>query len=191
MAMRLLSIVFNRIFRDGHLAVVDHAGATHHFGEREKPPLTIRLHDATVGKEIALNPALKVGEAYMDGRLTVEDGAAIADFLDLALRNLGMGHGGGHLEWLAKMRLMVRRWAQRNTRTRAKRNVAHHYDLSGKLYDLFLDTDKQYSCAFFETPGDSLETAQKQKKDRVAAKLALKPGMRVLDIGSGWGGLGL
>ncbi len=189
--MHLLSIFFKRLVREGHLAVIDAEGETHHFGEREKPPLTIKLHDRRVAREIALNPALKAGEAYMDGRMTVEGGATIADFLDLTLRNIGMNSVGGLLAWLTKARYLLRRWAQWNTRSRARHNVAHHYDLSGKLYDLFLDTDKQYSCAFFETPHDSLETAQKQKKQRIAAKLALKPGMSVLDVGSGWGGLAL
>jgi cyclopropane-fatty-acyl-phospholipid synthase len=107
------------------------------------------------------------------------------------LRNIGLSSGGGHLDWLANARFAFRKLMQLNTQRRAKRNVAHHYDLSGKLYDLFLDTDKQYSCAFFEKPDDSLEQAQRQKKDRIAAKLALEPGMSVLDIGSGWGGLAL
>lgn len=189
--MRMLSTIFSRIVREGHLAVIDAGGTTHHFGEREKPPVTIRLRDHRVASEMALNPALKVGEAYMDGRFTVEGGDTIADFLELMLRNLGLSNGSGHMLLMARLRQVWRRWAQWNTHARAKRNVAHHYDLSGKLYDLFLDIDKQYSCAFFESPTDTLETAQRHKKQRIAAKLALQPGMKVLDIGSGWGGLAL
>jgi cyclopropane-fatty-acyl-phospholipid synthase len=189
--MRMLSAIFRRIVREGHLAVIDADGKAHHFGQFEKPPVTIRLRDHRVANDIAFNPALKVGEAYMDGRFTVEGGDTIADFLELMLCNLGLGHGGGHLLLLAKLRQTWRRWAQWNTHVKAKRNVAHHYDLSGKLYDLFLDTDKQYSCAFFESPTDTLEAAQRHKKQRIAAKLALQPGMKVLDIGSGWGGLAL
>lgn len=189
--MRMLSTIFARIVRDGHLAVIDVGGKTHHFGEIEKPPVTIRLRDAQVANEMAFNPALKVGEAYVDGRFTVEGGDTIADFLELMLRNLGLGHGGGHLKFMAGLRQLWRGVEQWNTRARSKRNVAHHYDLSGKLYDLFLDTDKQYSCAFFESPSDTLEAAQRHKKQRIAAKLALSPGMKVLDIGSGWGGLAL
>jgi cyclopropane-fatty-acyl-phospholipid synthase len=180
-----------RVVRHGHLAIIDAKGATHHFGETSKPALTIKLHDRRAATEIALHPQLKFGEAYMDGRLTVEDGATIAGVMDLLQSNLGLGMGGGHVAWLAKAGNLAQRLLARNSHSRARRNVAHHYDLSGKLYDLFLDSDKQYSCAFYETPDDTLETAQTNKKKRIAAKLAIKPGMRVLDIGSGWGGLAL
>ena len=189
--MRLLSAIMRRIVRDGHLAIIDAKGVTHNFGETDKPAVTIALHDSKVALELALNPQLKFGEAYMEGRFTVEDGGTIADFLDLMQRNLGIGFGGGHLEWIAKAHGAARRALSHNSLQRARRNVAHHYDLSSKLYDLFLDSDKQYSCAFYETPNDTLEAAQTNKKRRIAAKLALRPGQRVLDIGSGWGGMGL
>jgi cyclopropane-fatty-acyl-phospholipid synthase len=189
--MRLLAPILRRVIRHGHLAVVDVKGVTHHFGETDKPVLTIAMHDTRVATEIALHPQLKFGEAFMDGRFTIEDGARIGDLLDLMQRNLGLGVGGGHIAWLAKAGSIAQRFLTRNSRTRSRQNVAHHYDLSSKLYDLFLDSDKQYSCAFFETPDDTLEQAQTNKKRRLAAKLALKPGMKVLDIGSGWGGLAL
>lgn len=189
--MRLLSPMLQRVVRQGHLAVVDCKGVTHHFGERDKPPVTIAFHDMRVSMELALHPQLKFGEAYVDGRLSVEGGTTIGDVLDLIQSNLGLGFGGGHITWLANAGMVAQRLLSRNSRSRSQRNVAHHYDLSGKLYDLFLDSDKQYSCAFYETPDDTLETAQSNKKKRLAAKLALKPGMRVLDIGSGWGGLAL
>lgn len=189
--MRLLSAIMRRIVRQGHLAVIDAKGVTHHFGEQDKPAVAIALHDRRVANEIALHPQLKFGEAYVDGRMTVEGGATIADVLDLLQSNLGMGLGGGHIDWLAKASNVAQRFLSRNSLRRARRNVAHHYDLSGKLYDLFLDSNKQYSCAFYETPDDTLEAAQTNKKKRIAAKLALQPGMRVLDVGSGWGGLGL
>ncbi|MBI1209966.1 MAG: methyltransferase domain-containing protein [Alphaproteobacteria bacterium] len=187
--MRLLSTILRRVITQGHLAVIDASGSTHHFGEQNKPPVTIKFHDRRIAAEIALHPQLKFGEAYMDGRLTVENGATIADVMDLLQSNLGLGVGGGHMAWIAKASNIASRLFSRNSRRRAKSNVAHHYDLSGKLYDLFLDSDKQYSCAFFETPNDTLEVAQTNKKKRIAAKLALTPGMRVLDIGSGWGGM--
>jgi cyclopropane-fatty-acyl-phospholipid synthase len=189
--MRLLSSIMRRVIRQGRLAIVDVDGVTHDFGEVSKAPITIKLHDRRVATEIALHPQLKFGEAFMDGRFTIENGARIADLLELMQSNLGMGVGGGHIAWLAKATNFVARAFKRNSRRISRRNVAHHYDLSGKLYDLFLDSDKQYSCAFFETPDDTLETAQSNKKKRIAAKLALKPGMRVLDIGSGWGGMAL
>ena len=126
----------------------------------------------------------------MDGTLTVEDGE-IYDFLALSLSNMGWGNGHWLQDLLIKAQLLVRRLQQYNPAPVAKRNVAHHYDLSGALYDLFLDNDRQYSCAYFMAPDDSLERAQEQKKRHIAAKLLLKPGNRVLDIGSGWGGLAL
>ncbi len=127
----------------------------------------------------------------MDGSLTIEDGD-IAGFLDLATRNMGWGDVEHWAARLAQVvRKMGRRIAQHNPIGTAQRNVAHHYDLNGALYDLFLDRDRQYSCAYFMQPDDSIDKAQAQKKRHLAAKLLLKPGQKVLDIGSGWGGLGL
>jgi cyclopropane-fatty-acyl-phospholipid synthase len=123
-------------------------------------------------------PGLAVGEAYMDGSLTIERGT-LYDFLAVATRNL------------RHIKLKRRLWRPRNGRAAARRHVAHHYDLSGELFGLFLDSDRQYSCAYFAEPGMSLEAAQRAKKTHVAAKLALRPGDRVLDIGSGWGGLAM
>src|SRR3569832_332600 len=188
--MSLLVSVFRKIIHQGHLTLIDAAGRVHEIGVAEQPGITVRLHDKATERAILLNPQLALGEAYMDGRLTVETGG-IAGLLDLLMKNLGMTFGGGHWEWLATLRRWTKRVRQRNNPRSAKHNVAHHYDLSAGLYDLFLDSDKQYSCAFFETPDDSLETAQQNKCRRIAAKLDLKPGQRVLDIGSGWGGLGL
>jgi len=188
--MPLLSRVLRRLIRRGELRLIDATGRVHTFGEPCGRPITIRLHDKAVARALVADPHLSLGEAYMDGRLTVED-ASIADFLDLIARNLGTSFGGGYWETLARLRRWTRRAVQHNPHHRARRNVAHHYDLSSQLYDVFLDADKQYSCAFYETPNDSLETAQLNKKRRIAAKLDLKPGQRVLDVGSGWGGLAL
>lgn len=188
--MPLLCRLLKALVRDGRLRLIDAGGGVHEFGERSVKPVTVRLHDKAVASALVTDPHLALGEAYMDGRLTVED-AGIADLLNLIARNLGTGFGGAHWEALARVRRWARRVAQYNPRRRAKRNAAHHYDLSGQLYDLFLDADRQYSCAFYQTPNDSLETAQLNKKRRIAAKLDLKPGQNVLDIGSGWGGLAL
>lgn len=142
----------------------------------EAPPaITIRDHRALM--HIIADPALAVGEAYMDGVLTIERGD-IHDLLALATRNMGN----------ARRRRLT---PKVNSRSRSKRNVAHHYDLSGELYRLFLDADRQYSCAYFPRPGVGLDAAQAAKKRHIAAKLCLAPGQRVLDIGSGWGGLAL
>ena len=186
----LMVHVFNSIFHHGDLTVVDAHGKAHSFGDGEGPPVTVRLHDKALHTRIFLNPKLAVGEAYMDGTLTVEDGE-IYDFLALALSNMGWGNGHWLQDLAVKAQGLVRRLQQYNPAPVAKRNVAHHYDLSGALYDLFLDSDRQYSCAYFMAPDDSLEQAQEQKKRHIAAKLLLEPGHRVLDIGSGWGGLAL
>lgn len=124
----------------------------------------------------------------MNGLLTVEEGT-LYDVLEIAARNF---RNFEKMPWSSVLSRMMRRLKQYNPIDRARRNVAHHYDLSGQLYDLFLDSDRQYSCAYFTSPDDSLETAQENKKRHVAAKLLLdRPGLNILDIGSGWGGLGL
>jgi len=181
----------NHFVRAGTLTVIDSAGRRQVFGGKAPGPVaTIRLHEKSIENRILVNPHLGVGEAYMDGTLTIEEGT-LYDFLDLCGLNLD------HLEsyrlqavarWL---RVVFRGWHQHNPVGVARRNVAHHYDLSGALYDLFLDKDRQYSCAYFSTDNDTLEVAQDNKKRHIAAKLMLRPGQKVLDIGSGWGGLGL
>src|SRR5439155_6258405 len=142
-----------------------------------------------------LDPELRLGEAYMDGTLRVEEGT-IADFLALVLGQSsdGMPPDWARIQWT--VRYIYRRFQQFNRPTRARRNVAHHYDLDGRLYSLFLDADRQYSCAYFETPDQLLDDAQLAKKRHIAAKLLLnkvtaKENQRTLDIGCGWGGRAL
>jgi len=189
--VQLLVAILKRIIRRGHLRIVDSKGRQHELGELDCPPVTIRVRNRATEWAIVSNPQLALGEAYMDGGLTVEDGD-IAALLELLTSNLDGNFGGGHLEWINRARLRLRRLLHgSNDRRRSRKNVVHHYDIDSRLYDLFLDSDKQYSCAFFEHDDDTLETAQANKCRRVAAKLHLKPGQRVLDIGSGWGGLGL
>ena len=188
-----LANILRRIVRSGRLSLIDWNGRRIEIsdeGGANTPPIAIRIHDRGAALRLIFNPQLALGELYMDRRLSVE-GGTIADLLDLLARNIGTGFGGGYFDWIAKLRFARRWWKQRNDRGRSKQNVAHHYDLSSQLYELFLDCDKQYSCAFFERPSDTLEAAQLNKKRRIAAKLALKPGQTVLDIGCGWGGLGL
>ena len=186
----LLARLLKQVIREGRLAIRDADGQWHEIGDDSPVTVRMRLHDKKVERDLLLNPQMAFGEAYMDGRVTFED-CEVGDFLDLAARNLGTGYGPGHWQWIANARTWLNRLALPNTLRRSHRNVAHHYDLSGALYDLFLDRDKQYSCAFFESPSDSLEDAQLHKKQRIASKLALSKGQRVLDIGSGWGGLAL
>jgi len=186
----MLDRLFASIVKSGTLILQTAGGRRMSFGTGT-PEITMRLHDRAAYYELAINPELKLGELYMDGRLTVENGD-IADLLDLLMSNLALVQPGPLMRLLRRWRSMTRRWRQRNHSVRSRRNVAHHYDLSGKLYDIFLDRDHQYSCAYFSAPGESLDEAQIGKKRHIAAKLYLdRPGLNVLDIGSGWGGLAL
>ena len=182
-AMLLLRGLFRRIIRKGTLTVIAPDGRADHIGSG-MPSLTIRIVDPAVILRLATNPDLAIGEAYMDGGLVIEDGD-IYDFLDLCFANLGWSNGRGLRRLRASVKHLVRQIAQHNPIPVARSNVAHHYDLSDTLYELFLDADRQYSCAYFISRDDTLECAQEQKKRHLAAKLLLRPGQRVLDIGSG------
>ncbi len=187
----LAAYFFRRLIRVGDLTVIDADGRTHFFsGAEVGPDVTIRLHDRALHRRIMTQPYLAFGEAYMDGTLTIEKGT-IYDALDLAARNLGQIDTLPLQRLRDSFRRLMAFIETYNPVERARKNVAHHYDLSGALYDLFLDADRQYSCAYFRTDNDSLEVAQHNKKAHIAAKLHLKPGQKVLDIGSGWGGMGL
>ncbi len=189
----LLANFLHCLIETGRLTVIDATDRRHVFqGKRDGPAVTIRLHARDLHWKLFANPMLYTGEAYMNGTLTVED-AELYDFLDLMGMNVGWRQPNHWLQNLitTPLREAVRRFRQYNPASRARANVAHHYDLTGELYDLFLDSDRQYSCAYFQSPDDDLETAQLRKKRHLAAKLALEPGQRVLDIGSGWGGMGL
>src|SRR5436305_5032224 len=153
--------------------------------------LTVRFTDNKVGFDIVKNPRLGLGEAYMDGRVIVEDGT-ILDLMELITGQNRWEDSAVTRNLFGKGKLgQIKRIFQRNKPKQAKRNVAHHYDLSDELYDSFLDADRQYSCAYFTDPRNSLEQAQEDKKAHIAAKLYLKPGQAVLDIGCGWGGMAL
>ncbi len=173
----------------GNLLVVDPDGTEHRFGDGRGKEIRVRLHDHTVGLALALRPDPAFGEAYVDGRLTVEAGS-LYELMALVIPQLDYGFA---YKWRtgAALKQMLRRAVRSNGIAGARRNVAHHYDLSGKFYDLFLDSDRQYSCAYFPDPQTSLHQAQLAKKRRIAAKLNIEPGMHVLDIGCGWGGLAL
>ena len=186
----LLSKFLKHVIHVGQLTVVDAFGKPHLFGPGGTPAVTIRLHDRALHWKLFVRPELYTGEAYTDGTLTVED-ASLHDFLDLMGRNFAATGGEPLRSAITRFEWLFRWLQQLNTVREARRNVAHHYDLSGTLYDLFLDSDRQYSCAYFLTSGETIDEAQRQKRRHIAAKLLLKPGMKVLDIGSGWGGLGL
>lgn len=184
-----LKYFFRAVIRHGNLTLVDADGVAHRFGDGSGQPVTIKLHNRAVYRRLVLNPALQFGEAYMDGSLTIEEGS-LYDALVVFLSNLQQQRPK-LMAGLDHVRVLLRRFHQYNPASRSRGNVAHHYDLDGEFYDLFLDSDRQYSCGYFETDDMSLEEAQLAKKRHIAAKLNLKAGQRVLDIGSGWGGLGL
>ena len=186
----LLASVLRQLVRAGTLEVVDAAGRHYMAGSAPGPSVSIRLHDDNLRRRLLWNPRLAVGEAYMDGSLTIERGT-LYDFLDLLAVNQEIGEPPLIMRLFDGFNYLVRRLLQSNDPTRARANVSHHYDLSERLYELFLDSDRQYSCAYFERDSDDLDRAQLRKKQRIARKLRLQPGQRVLDIGSGWGGLAL
>ena len=183
-----LRYMLDRIVTSGHLTLIDADGRRFGFGDHHGMRVVARVADRRTERRLALHSTLALGEAYTDGRLIIEQGT-IYDFIDLLAANL---NGKTFPRWLRsaeRLRFLTRRLWQINPRLVAKQNVAHHYDLDGRLYDLFLDEDRQYSCAYFEQPDMSLDAAQLAKKRHIASKLKLHDGMNVLDIGSGWGGL--
>ena len=185
---RLLLTFLGRFVRHGSLTVTTAGGRTCTFGDGSRRPVTVRFASAAAQRAVLFDPELKLGEAYMDGSLIVERGS-IADLLALLLAQERFGGRNWLLPRL--LRYLFRRLQQFNLRSRSRTNVAHHYDLDGRLYSLFLDGDRQYSCAYFENPDQSLDDAQLAKKRHLAAKLRLTPDVTVLDIGCGWGGLAL
>jgi cyclopropane-fatty-acyl-phospholipid synthase len=187
---RLLDRLLRRLIRQGALDLTYADGTTRHYGDRSAPPIRARLHDAALAGRLVRSPDLALGEAYMDGTLSIE-GDNLAGVMALLLENAAHGRGNAWRFPVERAQRVLRFVQQITPARRARQNVAHHYDLSATLYDLFLDADRQYSCAYFKTPDDTLEQAQMQKKAHIAAKLRLSPGMRVLDIGCGWGGMAL
>src|SRR5712672_3574946 len=185
---RLLRYFLGQFIRRGSMTFTAASGAKFTCGDGTGKPIAARFLSRRTERRILLNPELALGEAYMDGTFVVENGS-IADALAILLDQPEMVPRWGRLQWW--LRYLGRHIRQFNLRGRARNNVAHHYDLDGRLYSLFLDADKQYSCAYFETPDTTLDDAQLAKKRHLAAKLLIGPGDRVLDIGSGWGGLGL
>ncbi len=187
--MSVTGKLLGALLKEGRLTVISPDGSRETFGTGGKA-LTIRLADRRVAFDLAKNPRLGLGEAYMDGRLTIEDGN-ILDLVQLITSNNRWEKGGQGRKLLGRGKNRLKSLFRRNPAKRARSNVAHHYDIGNALYRLFLDDDLQYSCAYFTNPANSLEQAQSDKKAHIAAKLALKPGQRVLDIGCGWGGTAL
>jgi cyclopropane-fatty-acyl-phospholipid synthase len=183
----LLKKVICSLVQHGRLHVTCANGATFSCGDGTGPSVAVRFTTPKSQWAVLMDPELKLGEAYMDGTFIVETGT-IADFLDLTLTP---DYTTRWSRLLGHLRYAWRRIEQFNPERRSRRNVHHHYDLDSRLYALFLDSDRQYSCAYFDRLGISLDDAQLAKRRHIAAKLLVKPENRVLDIGCGWGGLGL
>ncbi len=189
--MFLAKKFFTKIIRSGELIIVAPSGE-YKFGAPRagKAPVRVTLADDATGTKLALNPALVAGEAFMDGKLTVENDD-IMGLLDLIGHNVRWDRENPTRVALWRTQRWLAPLAQINGLVRSRQNVAHHYDLDDRLYDLFLDPARQYSCAYFDDPSVSLADAQIAKMAHIAAKLRLEPGQHVLDIGCGWGGLAL
>jgi cyclopropane-fatty-acyl-phospholipid synthase len=185
---RLLRRFLSGFIRRGSMTFTTASGERFTCGDDTGEPVSARFLTTSAERRVMTNPELALGEAYMDGEFVVEQGT-IADALAILMDQPEILPRWAKLRWW--MRYFNRHIVQFNPRTRSKNNVAHHYDLDGRLYSLFLDADKQYSCAYFETAASTLDDAQLAKKRHLAAKLLAGPGNRVLDIGCGWGGLGL
>ncbi|MGR3638347.1 class I SAM-dependent methyltransferase [Alterinioella nitratireducens] len=187
---RLFDHIMRGFVRVGRIDVQLADGTTRTYSGADGPSVSLRFHDPDLPRKLVLTTDMALGEGYMDGRLTIGDDD-LRGFLTFLTVNV---ERSGHLWWRRSSqaaRLARRRFDQWNPAHRARQNVAHHYDLSATLYDLFLDEDRQYSCAYFRQPEMSLEEAQAAKKAHIARKLLLEPGMRVFEIGCGWGGLAL
>ena len=186
----LLRTALRAIVKQGNLRVTTASGATINVGDGSGKFVRARFSTSAAQIGVVLDPELRLGEAYMNGTFAVDEGS-IADFLEIVMAQTPVLHPSKWTLPHRAFRYAVRRLSQFNWRGRSVANVAHHYDLDARLYSLFLDSDRQYSCGYFEHPDSTIDDAQLAKKRHLAAKLMPKPGQRVLDIGCGWGGLGL
>ena len=184
----IVDSLLKKILKKGHLVWVKPNGLDFEYGDKTGTPIKMRTTNAFSEIKMMMNPSLHFGESYMNGSLILEEGT-IHDLLKLIFIN--SGSNADH--WVMKVDKFIRairnKIVSSNYIPKSKKNVAHHYDLSDKLYDLFLDKDRQYSCAYFNSPNDTLEQAQLNKKELIAKKLLLEEDQNVLDIGSGWGGM--
>jgi cyclopropane-fatty-acyl-phospholipid synthase len=184
-----LARFLNRLFKKDGFILIDAETKQYIIGSPEnKSPIKIKLLDKKLHYKLLFRPDLYFGEAYSNGSIIIENGS-LTDFLDLALMNIGRSELNFFSQLLNKLSGTYRYLTNFNFIKKSKMNVAHHYDLSDGLYDLFLDPKKQYSCAYFKNENDSLETAQNNKIQHIIKKLNIKPNQKILDIGCGWGSL--
>ena len=186
-----LARLFNKIFKKDGFILIDTDLKQYIIGLPEnKKPITLRLLDKKLHYKLLFRPDLYFGEAYSDGTIKIENGT-LTEFLNLALMNIGRNELNFFSQLLNKLSGSYRYLTNFNFIKKSQMNVAHHYDLSDDLYDLFLDPKKQYSCGYFKNPNDSLENAQNNKINHIIKKLNIKPNQKILDIGSGWGSLAI
>ena len=186
-----ISTFYNKLIKEDGFIIVDANNDKYVIGKPEKEnPITIRLLDKKLNFKLIFSPALYFGEAYTSGSIKIENGS-LTEFLNIIFKNFGRREITNFDYILNKIRGTYRFLTNFNFILKSKKNVAHHYDISEKLYDLFLDEKRQYSCAYFKNDNDSLETAQNNKIQHIIKKLNLKPNQKVLDIGSGWGSLAI
>lgn len=185
-----LSNMMKSFVRVGTLKIIDAKGQVHVFAGEPGPQVTMRLSDPSLYHKLVFNPELHAGEAYMDGRMSFED-SSLRDFLTLFSLNRMSLASYPLQKVLRSLSRKFKKRQQKNPVGKAQQNVAHHYDLGNDFYKLFLDEGMQYSCAYFTDENDTLEQAQRNKLRLIAAKLNLKPGLKILDIGCGWGDLAL
>jgi cyclopropane-fatty-acyl-phospholipid synthase len=188
--MQLVSFL-NKLIKEDGFILIDANSKKYIIGNPKKEvPITLKLLDKKLHYKLLIYPDLYFGEAYTDGTLEIENGS-LTDFLEMAMKNIGRNEINIFGKILKKIRGTYRYLTNFNIAKKSKDNVAHHYDISDDLYDLFLDPKRQYSCAYFKSENESLETAQNNKIDHLIKKLNLKPNQKVLDIGSGWGSLAI
>ena len=187
---KMLAALLRQLLKTGDLTIRMPDGEIVHAGDGTAPSVSVVLHDPTLPRKLILNPELAMGEAYMDERLTIE-GDDVRGLLTLVVRNFSAGNLPASQKIARALRIAKRQWDQWIPRVVARQNAEHHYDIATDFYYLFLDDDRQYTCSYFKDPSFTLEQAQEAKKAHIAGKLLIKPGMKVLDIGSGWGGLAI
>ncbi len=189
--MRLLGNLMKAFVKKGELTIIDIEKQRHVFSGSPGPKIAFQIHDKELYTSLVFNPELAAGEAYMDGTLTFEEGTTLRDFFRFYSINSHSLADHKLQKLIRNIKMPFRKLQQSNRKGEAKKNVSHHYDLGNEFYKLFLDKNMLYSCAYFRSDTETLEEAQRNKLRLLAAKLDLKPGQRVLDIGCGWGDLAL
>ena len=189
--MKNLTQFLEKLVKDDGFILEDANKKQHIIGKPLKnPPIKLKLLDKSLHYKLLLLPDLYFGEAYANGSAVIENGT-LTEFLEIAMKNIGRGPTSNYATVIKKLMGIYSYITNFNFVGKSKSNVAHHYDISEKLYDLFLDENRQYSCAYFKNDNETIEQAQKNKMNHIIKKLHLKPNLKVLDIGSGWGTLAL